>query len=164
MAAKQTILVNGRGAQEVPGAPGALRSAVSGSVVSLSWDAPAGAVPVSEYRIEAGSSTGGSDRAVLTLGNQTTFNTVAPAGVYYVRVRALHGAAVGPPSPETVVAVGGGCAPFVPGRLVHTVSGRTVTLTWSAPTSGAAPTGYAVEAGSLPGRPISACSGHRPPV
>jgi hypothetical protein len=41
--------------------------------------------------------------------------------------------------------------PGAPTGLTATVSGRTVTLAWAAPTSGATPTGYLLEAGSTPG-------------
>ncbi len=41
--------------------------------------------------------------------------------------------------------------PGAPSGLTATVSGRTVTLSWAAPASGATPTGYLLEAGSSPG-------------
>ncbi|MGE0040913.1 MAG: FG-GAP-like repeat-containing protein [Vicinamibacterales bacterium] len=145
----RTIVVTGDGVLVPPGPPPALRSSVAGSLVLFSWDAPAEAV--SGCRLEAGSTTGANDLAVFTLGTQTALAASAPDGVYYARVRALNGVAAGPPSPEAVVTVGGGCAPAAPGPLGFGLSGARVTLAWSAPAGPAEPAGYIVEAGSAPG-------------
>ena len=51
-----------------------------------------------------------------------------------------------------VYPVGSGlAAPGSPLGLGSTVSGSTVTITWSAPASGGAPTGYQLQAGTAPG-------------
>jgi fibronectin type III domain protein len=42
-------------------------------------------------------------------------------------------------------------APSIPNNLVTSSSGSAVTLTWTAPSSGDAATGYTIEAGSAPG-------------
>jgi len=47
-------------------------------------------------------------------------------------------------------------APGPPQNLTHVVNGTTVTLTWSAPASGSAPTSYLVEASVVPGGPLVA--------
>jgi hypothetical protein len=47
-------------------------------------------------------------------------------------------------------------APGAPQNLSANVSGNTVTLTWAAPTSGGAPTGYIVQASLSPGGPVIA--------
>lgn len=55
----------------------------------------------------------------------------------------------------TVVAGGGGgggaTTPGAPGSFAVTFSGRSVFMTWTPPTTGGAPTSYALEAGSGPG-------------
>ena len=90
-----------QGAQ-VPGAPSNLLASGKGSSVSLTWSAPAGQ-PVSGYLVEAGSAPGRSDVGVLSVGNVTAFATVAPPGVYYVRVRAVNAQGAGAASNEVVI-------------------------------------------------------------
>lgn len=51
----------------------------------------------------------------------------------------------------TTSAASAATVPGPPGKLVATVKGASLTLKWSPPTSGAAPTGYRLEAGSRPG-------------
>jgi Tol biopolymer transport system component len=41
--------------------------------------------------------------------------------------------------------------PLAPGNLAYTLNGSTLTLTWSAPSGGGAPTAYTIEAGSASG-------------
>jgi predicted phage tail protein len=124
---------------------------VAGSAVTLAWQAPAGGA-VTNYVIEAGSAPGGSNLAnVSTTNSSTTFTaTGVGAGTYYVRVRAAGAFGIGPPSNEVMVVVGSGCAPpAAPNNLAASVTGSTVTLSWSA-TAGA--TTYVLEAGSGPGQ------------
>ena len=73
-----------------------------------------------------------------------------PPGTYYVRVRAANGGAIGPPSNDAIVAVGGGTLPLpgMPGNLTSVVSGGDVTLQWSGATTAVA---YVIEAGSSAG-------------
>jgi hypothetical protein len=89
-----------------PGAPERptnLRSAGSGPNVLLAWNAPTtGSVPAG-YVIEAGSAPGLANLAVLPVGNVTSFQTIAPPGTYYVRVRAINAAGSSVASNEIVV-------------------------------------------------------------
>ena len=83
---------------------------VDGSTVLLGWQAAPG--NIAQYIIEAGSLTGLSDLAVFGTGSPATGVgvTSVPAGIYYVRVRAM--LADGQPtsvSNEVVVSVGGLC-------------------------------------------------------
>jgi predicted phage tail protein len=91
---------------QAPGAPeppSSLRASGTGSQVNLEWSAPStGSVPTG-YIIEAGSAPGLSNLAVLRVAGVTTFATVAPPGVYYVRVRAVNARGTSAPSNEIVV-------------------------------------------------------------
>src|SRR5262249_41010114 len=105
------------------------------------------------YIVQAGSVPGASDLANVSTGSAVpSFSASGVSnGIYYVRVRAANGAFVGGPSNEVIVTVGGACAvPASAAGLTATVSGSSVSLTWSAPAA-CAPTGYVVQAGSAPG-------------
>ena len=78
-----------------------------------------------------------------------SFAATAPAGRYYVRVRAGSACGMGPASNEVVLDVPSGCGvPTAPGTLVFSRVARTVSLAWG-PASSAAT--YVVEAGYSPG-------------
>lgn len=121
-----------------PPPPTSLRPMVTGSTVVLNWVAPfIGSISNFSYYIEAGSAPGLTDVAeVFSPGMATTFTAtnVAP-GVYYVRVRVLTDRR-GVPSNEIIVTVGrpSPCfaPPTAPDNFVATVSGATVSLTWTA--------------------------------
>ena len=135
----------------LPFAPEALGSSTTGAAVSLSWTAPGGVVPTG-YVLYAGSAPGQSDLATFSTGSTLTgWSGAAPPGVYYVRVAARTACGVGPASNEIAVAVGGAAAPGMPTLLSASVAGRVLTLAWSPPTSGPAPSSYLVEVGSASG-------------
>jgi hypothetical protein len=134
----------------VPVAPTGLASQTNGRTVTLTWNGVNGAT---SYRIEAGSRSGAADLAVIDTGSaQPSFTaTNVGDGVYYVRVRALIGAAASVESNEVVVAVGAPpCTspPPAPAGLGYAVSGRFVSLAWIA--SGTI-TSTILEAGYSPG-------------
>jgi hypothetical protein len=126
----------------------------SGPTVTLSWTAPAG--DVIGYVVEASSAPGGpANLANFNTGNALTSLVVpdVPAGVYYVRIRALDASGASAPSNEVQVVVGGvagGSCPSAPrGLSIVSLTGGTVTLGWSPPSAGA-PTSYVIQAGSSP--------------
>ncbi len=84
--------------------PGDLTASVNGHAVTLRWQQVAGA---SAYRLEAGSAPSLANLGALTTGATTVVVPNAPPGIYFVRVRALSSAGVGPPSSEVTVAVPG---------------------------------------------------------
>ena len=138
------------------GAPTNLAVTVNGSTVTLTWSAPTtGSVPT-QYVLEAGTSSGSSNAGVFTLAASPTAATFAnvPNGTFYVRIRAVSAAGTSPPSNEVVVIVCATPCTAPPGavtNLTFQVNGNNVLLSWTAPTSGASPTGYVIEAGTAPG-------------
>jgi hypothetical protein len=86
-----------------PQAPSGLFATGAGNNVDLRWVAPAGGFAATSYLIEAGSAPGLSDLGRFPVGNVLKFSTVAPSGVYYVRVRAVNGKGPGEPSNEIIV-------------------------------------------------------------
>jgi large repetitive protein len=129
-----------------PAAPTSFAVQLNGLVATLSWSAPAGAL--TGYALEAGTFPGAANLAVVNLGPQTTF--ISPAlspGSYYLRVKAVNAAGIGPPSNEVLLTVPG--VPAAPTDLSVQVAGRVATLTWTA--SAGAVIGYLLEAGTVPG-------------
>ncbi len=136
----------------LPLAPAPLAATVNGSLVALSWGAPAGGVAPTSYVLYAGVAPGRVDLVSFGTGSTaTTWAGAAPPGNYYVRVAARTACGIGPLSNEVHAAVGVTAPPAAPGLLSGGVSGRIVALTWSAPASGPVPSSYVVEAGSTSG-------------
>jgi glucose/arabinose dehydrogenase len=82
--------------------PSAPTPAVSGGIVTLTWD---GVASATGYIMEAASTPGGSTIAALVVGPVTSISVPAPRGQYFVRVRAINGCGPGAPSAETTVVV-----------------------------------------------------------
>lgn len=139
-----------------PGAPSGLTATVSGSSLTLTWLAPVGGCTPTMYVLEAGSGPGLANLASFSTGStSTTFSTSGVGGgTYYVRVRAGNAAGYSSPSNEvsfTMATITCASAPGAPTGLTATVSGATVSLGWTAPAAGCAPTTYFIEAGSASG-------------
>jgi predicted phage tail protein len=138
---------------QAPGAPQNLTASVSGTTVTLSWTPPGGTV--TGYLVEASATPGGGIIATLNVVGATSVGVPGvPVGTYFVRVRALNGAAQSVPSNEVTVMVGGGggsctAAPLAPNLIVR-ATGLNVTLEWSQP-GGCPASNYMVLAGSGPG-------------
>jgi predicted phage tail protein len=90
----------------LPGEPGTPTVTVSGSTVSLGWVAPATGGAPTGYQLEAGTQPELADVAVATLAATPAFVTSGvPRGTYYVRLRGINQAGVGPPSADAAVVV-----------------------------------------------------------
>ena len=116
-----------------PGPPLGLQGQIAGSSVTLAWQRGAG--NVARYVLQAGSATGLSNIATLSLAPaSTTFAAAATPGTYFVRIRAANSCGVGPPSTEVSLVVGSASElPGPPGMPSAVVTGSTVSLSWTAP-------------------------------
>jgi hypothetical protein len=135
-----------------PNAPLNLSSEVSGSVVTLRWGPPSGASP-DGYEIEVGSAPGQSDlgRLARPATEQSYVATQAQAGTYFIRVRARSAGILGAASNEIRVEVGSCVLPGPASGLGVQIDGSLVHLRWTAPSTGSAPIGYVIQAGSAAG-------------
>lgn len=89
------VFVHTDGALEVPGVPNNLVATVSGNDVLLTWSLPSAGGPVDDYVIDVGRTRTRVDFSV-TSADEQLFAPNAPAGRYYVRVRARNAAGDGP--------------------------------------------------------------------
>jgi hypothetical protein len=142
----------------VPLPPSNLTATVSGNSVALAWIAPPtpSGGPVLLYRLEAGTAPGASNAGLFDLPPSMTLAVFSgvPNGTFHARIRAVNAAGVSLPSNEvTIVVCSVGCTvpPGAVTNLAAQVSGREVLLTWVAPSSGLAPDGHVVEAGTASG-------------
>lgn len=146
--AERTLVVGGC---TVPSAPPTFTGSANGQQVAMQWTAPGGIVQ--GYRLVAGTAPGLSNLASVDLpATPTSFAATAPFGTYYLRVHATNVCGVSAPSPElTLVVQRCSAAPAAPTGLTASVVNRVVTLSWTAPASGAAPATYVLSAGSATG-------------
>jgi len=127
--------------------------------LSMAWNAAAGAAAPLSYVLLAGSAPGRADLASFDLGSPATaFVAAPPPDTYFLRVAARNACGVGAVSNEVVASVsatggggGGGVAPIAPDNTAASVSGRIVSLSWSAPATGPVPTSYQIDVGSTSG-------------
>ncbi len=136
-----------------PGNPTNLGVAVSGASATFTWNAPAAGGAPSGYTLIAGTSPG-IPSPIASMPLPATPRSVAiggiPPGTYYARVLATNAGGASGPSNEVMLTVAGAAAPAAPVLNTPSVSGRTVSLSWSAG-GGGAPTGYTLLASVAPG-------------
>ncbi|MGE3275414.1 MAG: hypothetical protein AB7O67_09900 [Vicinamibacterales bacterium] len=90
------------GTGTAPQAPTGLSYSLNGAVLTVTWQGSSGAT---EYVLEAGSATGGTDLFSGSIGGATSISAPVGAGTYYIRVRARNTAGTSPASTEIVVRV-----------------------------------------------------------
>jgi hypothetical protein len=134
-----------------PGQPTLNPATVTGNNVTLRWSPGGGGAPTS-YTIVAGTTPGGTNLGTYPMGGATTVSAAVGNGVYFVRVIAANGGGSAT-SNEINFTVGPTSVPGAPTLNNAIVSGRNVTLSWSAP---AGTESYTIRARLTPGGPVIA--------
>lgn len=129
-----------------PGAPSGLGVVVSGNQASFTWTAPATGGTPTGYLLVAALTSGGPAIASLPFSAPAAGVNVTsiPPGSYFVKLAATNAGGASPFSNEVMVSVAGPQVPGAPTMNVPTVNSGNVGLSWSAPTTGGAPTSYQV--------------------
>ena len=129
--------------------PTALTSTISGTTLSLAWVPPLDAV--TSYVFSAGTASGLSDAATTTLpASLTSISGTVPGGTFFLRVQAVNACGTSGPSGEVFMTMGApDPLPAAPTNVTASVSGSTVSLTWTAPAGPV--TGYVLEGGTALG-------------
>jgi predicted phage tail protein len=141
------------GCRAAPLPPSGLAATIAGNEVTLDWTVPVASGQV----LEAGSAPGAANLAAIPLsGSQTRFTATAPAGTYYVRVRASNECGTSAASNEVTVVVAAPTAPGAPTMAAPTITGSTVALAWTPAGTGGPPTSFLVTASLAPAGAIIA--------
>jgi hypothetical protein len=134
-----------------PGTPTGLLSSVVGSTVTIRWNAASSGGAATGYQLIAGTAPGASNIGAIPVTGTTLVVPGVPNGIYYARVVATNGSGASAPTADVAITVG----PAPPGapRSLTAVSPSpgVVSISWLAPSSGAAPTSYVLVAGHTPG-------------
>jgi len=137
-----------------PGAPRSLSAAASSQGgIQLSWSAPISGGAPTGYRVYRSTSSGTETYlAAVGLVTQYRDQSVRPGTRYYYKVVALNAYGVGPFSNEASAVAPTTAVPGAPTSLSAAASSQGgIQLSWSAPMSGGAPTGYRVYRGTSSG-------------
>jgi Bacterial Ig domain len=124
-----------------PSAPAGLLGLVNGAALDLAWTPTFGGGEPMAAILEVT----GTVNASLALGATETFSfNGVPAGSYTFSVRQTNGGGASAPSAPVTLTFPGACsgAPQAPADFVAFKSGGLLTMFWSPPAAGAAPTGY----------------------
>lgn len=134
-----------------PGTPTGLLSSVSGSTVTIRWNAPTSGGTATGYQLIAGTAPGASNIGAIPVTGTTLVVPGVPNGVYYARVVATNASGASAATADVTITVGP-AAPGAPRSLTAaSPSPGVVSISWLAPSSGAAPTSYVLLAGHTPG-------------
>jgi hypothetical protein len=105
-ASNEVMVRVGQSGCPIPDAPRNVISHVQSSVVTLAWEGPPPeSARAAGYVIEAGSTPGVPNVAIIALIESTQLSVSAPPGRYFVRMRSLGLCGSSEPSPEVQVIV-----------------------------------------------------------
>lgn len=164
--AYQTALPSTPAGAGAPGPPIGFTIVQNGLNLALSWSAPATGDPPFEYALEAAGSPAFSPVlfGTVLVNAATSTALAAPPGIvgtFYLRVFARNASGTGPPSNVvSVTFTAGASAPGPSGTpVVQVLGGGAIVVSWTAPTTGPAPTAYRAHLTyggvTLPGSPIT---------
>ena len=105
-------------------------TSVAGNTVTVQWTPPALGPTPTGWVFEAGVDPGQPLMTLPTGDARPAFSFTAPAGSYFVRIRAVDGAAQSAPSSEIRVFVAQPLPPAAPTGLVGLANGAALTLGW----------------------------------
>lgn len=126
--------------------PSHLRVAsVVGNVVTLRWTPPSSGDTPTGYVIEGGLFPGQTLATIPTGSAYPAYTFPAPTGSFFIRARAVYGAAVGPASNEEALHVNVPVAPTAPENLLGLVNGSALELSWRSTFEGGAPSGAVLD-------------------
>jgi hypothetical protein len=132
------------GQPDVPSTPAQLTAVVLGARVVLQWMPTYEGGEPRDMDVLVGGAFDG--RALVGRVDHLVVDSVQP-GTYTVEVASTNDAGMSGPSNRLIVTVPAACTPpQAPSWVTYGVAGRTVTLRWQSPESGAAPTDYRVTA------------------
>lgn len=103
-ASEEVVMRVGTSACTLPNAPQNVHATVASETVTIDWEAAATGGDASGYVVEAGSTPGVPNVAIITL-DATRVSVSAPPGRYFVRLRAMGICGASEPSPEVVIVV-----------------------------------------------------------
>ncbi|MEZ5291435.1 MAG: fibronectin type III domain-containing protein [Vicinamibacterales bacterium] len=139
----------------LPGRPRIASAGVANGIFSMTWDPPSPAGEIGGYLLETGTVAGVMNLGTYHLAPTSSLTTrMVFGGTYFLRLRAVNSAGIGPPSAEVMIRAGNYPAPPpAPLGLAWSRSGSDVTLSWTPPTTlpGEGAQQYRLEVGVEPG-------------
>ena len=127
-----------------PPVPAGFTAQTGGLLAALSWSAAPGATG---YVLDVGRASGLVE-ATIGLGPATTYQTLAPAGSYFTRLRAQNACGTSGPSVEVPLVLACSATAVVPGTLSVTKAGGVAAFSWLPPLGA---TGYRMRVGTVQG-------------
>ena len=129
-------------AVETPGAPTGLAAEAGDGQVTLSWTAPTSGATPTGYEFRSGVAARWSAWAATSSMIGQTVTDLDNGSEYTFEVRAVAGELKGVAASTTATPMAALTPPGAPTSLAAAPGNGQVTLSWAAPTSGGAPSGY----------------------